>query len=709
MNLGIKYRGETSINELAELVAQEARKIGLSISFQRSKNNRILLKATQTLPWHHILFKALPQKFMFILEQSDEDTTITYDVKHFFWYGTVTVLLCTLTAILLCIGFERFGIDPELSSFKLTILKVASLFTSLPLIFVNFILIRAGHGRISQVFWEHVQTRIEDTGTFLEPVSAEINIRYFCKTVLYLAFLLTLVVYVVGADFKSALWQSQLPIFASVLGVYLLISLLILLMVLALMISKKGFSLRMVPLLPGLYSLFTMLILLAIQLPALGTVFHREDLKDVYMSFKKASIAIENSELSGSTDVEANNVSVHDRKMLLIGIRYARLWASFFVIGTLIILGLSIAFAVNTCNCSLRIWPRLFQIAEHKHQRTIQAVIAGKGFLWSFRFVFLSLWIFTTIILTVGMLTLLISLSYATFTSWRTIDPANPTGIIDGLIIVMAITFNKPHLSPLFISVGHMSWVVYCLIPWALLGLSFLTLYRQRSLKQKALVTNLVDSVSDHQFALKKLKELSARGRMECPNLSVTESVIPFSCSYSFGVFRKTHFVEVSSRCITMFDENEIEALFAHELSHFVRGHVLIHNLFIFWGRLGFVGNTFVTTMENTFGYELAADHTAIEKFDIEKRALISVLRRIRNTVAAEADVFLFTGPLAISGLNTHFRKLLFGEFYMIPIQKRLYLGIQLFLKQYTSSVETSYWHPAYQDRIDVLMNYRMA
>ena len=202
------------------------------------------------------------------------------------------------------------------------------------------------------------------------------------------------------------------------------------------------------------------------------------------------------------------------------------------------------------------------------------------------------------------------------------------------------------------------------------------------------------------------LARLSEKAGISCPTLSITESMVPFVLSDSFGIVNSVNFVEISSRCLAICGESEIEAILAHEVIHFSRRHLLRRNLLRLLGRLTLVGDTFAGGMEDTFGYETDADIAAVEELGVREESLISALRRIRHVSGAANGVQLVNASGSTPFLNLEaYRQTISRKMGVpTPVLKRIMTAVRLFIYKYTNSARTSYWHPAHHERVTTLL-----
>jgi len=163
MYFGTTYAGKIPIDRLVEFIRQEAVHRGFNIHIKLKKEDRIVLHLTQTAPWYLVLIRRLPQNLYLVLDQTGEESKVSYDVKYSFWYALIVLLLCAFTGILFLHGVDAIELYPDVTQFRYYVYKALSLFVSLIFFFVNFALITAGHGKHTETFWEAIRSNVEDS------------------------------------------------------------------------------------------------------------------------------------------------------------------------------------------------------------------------------------------------------------------------------------------------------------------------------------------------------------------------------------------------------------------------------------------------------------------------------------------------------------------------------------------------------------------
>ena len=173
-------------------------------------------------------------------------------------------------------------------------------------------------------------------------------------------------------------------------------------------------------------------------------------------------------------------------------------------------------------------------------------------------------------------------------------------------------------------------WVVYGSLCLTALGLSVGQLLRTRHRTLQRLQSLAATVVPNQGRAANILDRLADKARCAPPRIAIRtkrndddERPLPsYAYSHEFGLFRRRRFIKMSLPCLTLLDDNELEALLAHELAHLIRGHGFVDNLWRMLGRLTFVGDQAVRVFQLTVGCELDADRVAVEKLGADPDAL---------------------------------------------------------------------------------------
>ena len=293
-------------------------------------------------------------------------------------------------------------------------------------------------------------------------------------------------------------------------------------------------------------------------------------------------------------------------------------WGSLFV--SLFLLGISLTLLVGAIFATLRGLPSLFGMRRYSGSVSTTAATSGEDFLAIFRFVFVAIWVLVGVMVLLGVF----ELSGGGLAAILGPDFSDVfrSGIVDTSIAMTAIALSTTGIDPTIQIMIRLVWVILGGIPISCLLLSLGSYARFRHATLRRLTEQAKQQSSADDDVKNLLLGLASKVRMHCPQLAISPDAVPYAQSHSFGFFRKQAFIEVSSRCLDILNNKELEALLAHELSHHVRGDCTTDSLFRYLGRLTFVGDGFVRALEDSFGYEVKADHLAISRFSVDRQAL---------------------------------------------------------------------------------------
>ncbi|MCK4826887.1 M48 family metalloprotease, partial [bacterium] len=465
-------------------------------------------------------------------------------------------------------------------------------------------------------------------------------------------------------------------------------------------LSKKGFSMRLMPMIPGLSTVCFLLAFLTAQwfwiIPADMII---ELVKQEKVISHILTIANDSSDPLNQK-YQQNKEEIHT--ILILVSQYLKT-GGWIVIGfTLFCLGLSMIMILNGIDYCARSFLALHGLMKRPWQKTIETAVSGRKFLTQFRLIFIGVWLLCAGLTLIGIYYLSCLFFHALPGIWDDSCLTGFTRILQTSIYLADKAFGfLPGRSQ---SAVRIAWLIYGGCGIGLIMFSLSSLVYSRHTHFKKFINSSFIPTKAYQQVYDKLQSLSEKAGISCPKLVITEDQRPFACSHTFGLFKKTEFIEISSRCVNKFKDAEIEALMAHELSHHLNGDHRLHNLLRLLGRLTLVGDTFTCAIEDSFGYESKADETAVVRLQAEAQALKDVLCKIKHIRGAEggnpAPVMEGFAAFAINqGNYQNIVKSLVNGVQSLPFWTRWCLAIKLYLAQYCSSSNTSYWHPSIELR----------
>jgi Zn-dependent protease with chaperone function len=161
------------------------------------------------------------------------------------------------------------------------------------------------------------------------------------------------------------------------------------------------------------------------------------------------------------------------------------------------------------------------------------------------------------------------------------------------------------------------------------------------------------------------------------------------------GIGGRSRFIVVTAPVVERLAASDLHALVAHECAHHLNGDCQRHNVLQLFGRLTLLGDAFVGVLENSFGYELAADRTAVTTLHADPLALRDALRQMSAaSIGAFAGSSRDAAGLTAIGITS---------IVLMPESSRFFARwlarARLWLALYTSDTEITYWHPAIEER----------
>lgn len=369
-----------------------------------------------------------------------------------------------------------------------------------------------------------------------------------------------------------------------------------------------------------------------------------------------------------------------------------------------LIAGVMFAKSVMGANHLLRVGQRLRRDIQTGASR---ATASAEGFMRSFRRTFAALWALTALLIAAGIFSLLYIGVEAIRGPVEAEGPSDPVGIMQATANAVCLLLSLGADSKYLLLVVRFAWAGLAILAVLLFALSVgsLLLRRYHAARRFRKLALLTFENPEHVGIRDVVSRLAARADQQPQRLVVTPGVVPYAAAHEFGALRRERFLELSAGTVDVLGPTELEALLAHEMSHHVNGHCWRHNLLQLLGRVTLFGGAFAGALEDSFGYELAADRTAVTRFGIRPDALRQCLLEVRAATALnrpyQADMKDGLGFRSLPGSMDQSPRApattisrMFG---------RLAGALRCWLLFYTSATLISYWHPSFKERIDRL------
>ena len=658
--------------------------------------------AVQESPWYKIVVLALPQRAVWEVRQEGDRLSVYAELRAFGWY--VVLLSIVFLYILLSIlsAFLATGEDSPLGWDWPTLAVVAFLLPALGLAFVIVRLLGAlGGGRQAEALWPAVVAGVERDGGFLEPAGRTVGLPYAAAMLGYAGVFLGLGIWLVWSNsgHPSATQGLTQVLAALVATAFVLIAGAVL------MLTRRGFIVRTIPVLAGLCTVLSGLIFLSLQLPWwIISQMEAAPFLPFLDQGRELATALEGLRREPmNPDLAARFVSFRTACRLAVGITpFLFLLAAFL--------------ALYGIYLSIFSWPQLIRIHRHRAQGIYRQAVSGGILLWWFRGIFVTSWI-----LLAGFILTAVGLALANaFQSLTPIWGHPQLRLAELSAGLSAVALGRPAGDPWLEAAVRGGWVAFGLAAAALPAVSAGQLFLAQRAGRRALRAAARSPAYPRQRELEgRLAARCREARSGAVRLAVTPGTSLSPAAAVFGLWPAERFIEISPACLELLDDGELEALVAHELAHHLEGHCRRDQVLRWLGRLTLVGDGFVLALQDSWGYERRADRVAVERLGVSREILRRALLKLRH---AGAMVTLASGRreavhrLGLRALpNPHLgdeeteqpddlSRLLEEGPTALDFKERWRLAWKLFRRLYFSAVEVHYWHPGASDRERALL-----
>ncbi len=667
-----------------------------SVQSQQISQTTELIVGNQRTPWYSVLLFALPQRYIFEIRSDQDDSCIhlKYDERIAPWYLTILVAFAMMMSPWwfgsLAMLFRLTTAPTQLQDFhamQIWISGIAGIF------FVRMML-ASGAGS-TQALLENFRFRIRRLGAHVDQEqSGTITI----KNLISLLFLLYIIAIVFLALISiPSLVSSLVP--SNTTNSILATGAIGLLLVFGFAIIKGtmqtvkpiGGEERFAMIATGLSVQFGVVCILFAQLNFLLIGQTTDEIWAKFFQMARYMTMDEGQvQAVGLDHLTRVNYEIGYNLLHALGHPLLFAVAAPTSIGLVIILR-SIRLAPHT----RRMCERIHLDIESDYGR---AAASGDVFRNKSSRSFLFAWILLAGVMAVGLFGLLrLGISCFEF-GYAGRMPSSPIGAVDAtgnVINFMVGMKERAYAGPIISRAFFLSWATVILLPVlvSLIG-GLLTSWRRRC-QLVALSESLPKEAAALNEAFREMA--SSAGLNVC--LAISPGSQPSAAAHAVGILGWRKFVEVSARCLDILDTAEQKALVAHELGHHLRGHCWKHNIMQRLGGLTYVGSTFATSMENSYGFEMEADRAAIEKLGVDPTALRKCLMKMRADAIVQrlGKSTAGLGAIGDSDLESRFDS-------PRPIK---FPGWKVALRDWYALVrpgaEIAYWHPSVVDRIRAL------
>ena len=656
---GVTYAGTTDLETAAR--AAEAASAEMDMKCERSAlgASGLRIHAVQQRPWYLIVLKAMPQRVVWRLEPSGEELSIHVDFRPFRWYAVTLVFFGLAVAGSLFAGLHSVDypwptglkwLGPVLQG-----LFFVALFFS---VFLLILLGPLGGGRNVQAIWQPVLRQVEKAGGHLEPRGRVVSRRYTLALSIYAAVFLAFV---------------SLPLYQALSATTVLLVTLMGVLVFAVveMFKGAGYMLRSEALLGGLVSLSSIILYLGMPLMMAPLAPTAEELLAA-----AATLQLQQESVTASSELA-------ELRHFVGGLLFA---------GTSLMLLLFVSVVLYGARLTLAAWVTVWRLQRRRGQGVWSEAVREPEVLRRFRRSFVSFWALSSVLVFAAFgFNLLCTLQgFAPFSSQPQLR------LVELSAGTLALALGRPLEDPTVVAAVRAGWVLYSLSVLALLAASVGQLVSSQRRDRR----RLQDMAGDAGLQ-RVLDRLCGRSGHPHVHLAVAKDPAVWASSAVFGFWRVKRFIVISSGSIELLEQEDLEALLAHELAHHSEGHCRADQLLRWLGRLSFAGDAFALLMQGSWSYEEEADRAAVSRLGVPREALLHCFMKIRQ-LKAEATLppasEPFTGLKALPEEPEEIEELLDKGPAALPFGKRWRLVWQVLREQYVNAMKFYYWHPS--DRI---------
>lgn len=656
-----------------------------------------LIHSKQRAHWHLVLLQGLPQRYVFKLhvEQDQESLQLTYDEQLATWYLLVLVALAALFTPIwvdaITMLFRSMSMPPYHADFRPALFWLSALAV---IIFVRLMLASGAGTTIALV--EELRHRLRAAGATVDQDQGGTIVTKLLVALLFVGHLVSVAFLTTFVALRDCL--SGNTVSASVTVVVAGLCILTVLVVGVLLVSGSyrtvrpaGGEERQAVLVTGVTLQVAMVVVLIVhfQFLVLGTTTDE---------FWALVFRVTRFVHMDAGQIHAAGLEHVSRANAELGLSLIRNFGSVVFNGSLALL----AFAMLMTLMSIRRATHVRRMCERVHHdiatqygRTVASGVqfrsgAGKSFFLA--------WILIAVVLTIGVASVLrvavscFEFGYAGRAFGVSVGPVE--ALANGINVMLGAGFQSS-LGPWFSRLFFVVWAVLLVAPICAMLLSQFFKSRRYGLELRRL-SELPPK--DSQGLNQDLATMASSSGVSV-GLAISPDCHARASAHRLRLGKARNFIELSARCLTMLNAEERRALVAHELSHHVLGHCRKHNLMQWLGCVTYVGGAYITSMEDSFGFEMQADRFAVERFGVDPDILRQCLLKMH------ADAVMHQVRRATTGLS-----LLHAHDTPSRNQVSRTIGfpgweaaIRDFWELLRADAEVAYWHPSVGERVAAL------
>lgn len=199
-------------------------------------------------------------------------------------------------------------------------------------------------------------------------------------------------------------------------------------------------------------------------------------------------------------------------------------------------------------------------------------------------------------------------------------------------------------------------------------------------------------------YGIDALETIANRIGIPAPKFVLVRSDGISASAHSFWGGR-WRFIVCTSGLTESLDRREIPAVLAHECGHHALRHCERHNLLSMLGRLTLIGAAAAVVLEDSFGYELAADAYATTECGIDVTVFQSSLMSLAAIASRpQLDDNLTECAVPLQWSSNRWSRRRQGQTYLRWVVECWKMWRQLYLSDHVT-----YWHPSPRERLVAL------
>ena len=697
MEWGAVFEGKAPIASIAEAIESSAPEFGLRSARTQSDKQEIVIETVQTRSPFVALILALPQHITWTITKSDERVTMTRDSRALPWGLATGVILCLAANAFLAHGSE-WPFWNRADAAAGSAMMLICVLIGVCLLFVAYYVVFAPGGNQVDGLTLRVLSTVESSGGTMEAFQQRISGRHALRTTVFLLYVFCIVS---RAIVNLAQSSTSRPPLGFVILIVLLVALVPPLVYVLSLLSREGLNLRLSAMAPALTLAAAMLAYTIIPIPFVILGSNGNEKSTSLKRLQETEVPRQTTQSVTSVGHETRVKEASSSRVSL-----TRLIVLVHALGSCLIAFAMVGTLHSSLSTSLRIQPFALRMSNRSGLPDTRKAIAGQGNLVSIRFALGAIWLIFTALLFIGVANSLSVLCYILLSVRSPCVPAFWPEAIDVSSALANVAFHGTTFASYASAATRALWGAHGALLLALVtsAVGGFLLPRRRELRRLRIVSN--QESAQHERVQAILSQLAEKAGIDSPKLAIIPGHHVDICADRFGLLRSEAWIKVSEGTLATFDregrEAQLEALLAHEFAHLVARDCRIDNVLRFMGRVTFVGDGFVRSLQDTFGNEQRADMKAVESFGAAPDALIKGLWLMRNArEAAIGDYVSAPGGLALSP-RTHREAMWILEHGIesLGLLRRWGLSARCLWNYYTGADSAAYWHPAIDERV---------